>query len=204
MDVCGGYHKQMNTDETKVVLQKKMDTLSAKHLHELCLDPIRKRNYLIDALAIAVPILLLTARLLTTTYSWSKYIDGMADVLASLLLVLAALKVVYRWQEKAYTHSRLRDENISLGTQADALLRKGGQATSDSVEMFLLLVDRSERADREAVGNPRIGLKQQAYREALKEVDPGSTTTKCPHCNASPWVYKPGSCQVCGNMPVTT
>lgn len=191
----------MNAEETKQILQKKMDTLSAKHLHELCLEPIRKRNYLIDALAITVPILLLTARLLAKEHSWSVYIDAAADILATLLLALTVLKVIYGWQDKAIAHSRLRDENISLGTQADVLLRRGAKATSDSVEMFLQLIDRSEQADREAVGIPKTELKQRAYREALKEAELGSTTTICPYCRASPWHFKPGTCEVCGNTP---
>lgn len=191
----------MTSEETKTLLQKKMDTLCAKHLHEIYLAPLRKWSYAIDALAIAVPGLLLTARLLTKGLACGNYVDVLAEVAAAVLLALAIIKIVYGWQDKIITHSRLRDENIALGTQADALIRKGPAATSDSVNMFLLLLDRSEQADRDACGVPREALKQRAYREALKEVDPGSTETNCPYCKASPWSYKAGSCQVCGNTP---
>ena len=192
----------MTADQLQVVSQRKMDALSGKHLHELCLSPLRKWNYAVDALAITVPILLLVARLLAKGAAWGIYVDDVAEGLAAVLLVLAALKIIYGWQDKAIKHSRLRDENISLATQADALIRKGDTASSDSVEMFLMLVDRSEQADREALGTVGDAVKQKAYREALKEVAPGSTATVCPFCGASPWRFISGTCQVCGGAPV--
>ena len=193
----------MTEEQTKTLLQKKMDTLSAKHLHEIYLAPLQRSSVAVDALAIAVPGLLLTARLLTKGLAIGPFVDVVAESLAAVLLMLAIIKGVYGWQDKIIEHSRLRDENISLGTQADALIRKGPAATSDSVDMFLLLLDRSEQADRKAFGTPKEALKQRGYREALKEIDPGSTETKCPYCKASPWSYKAGNCQVCGNTPVT-
>jgi mobilome CxxCx(11)CxxC protein len=138
--------------DLEIILQKKTDALATKHLHQRRLGPLEQGNLLIDYLAIAVPILYVPVRYLAKGTGWQEIAEPLWEILAALLLALTALKIVYGWQESIKKHSKLRDENIFLASQADSLLRHVETLTTQSVESFLALADRTEAADREALG----------------------------------------------------
>jgi mobilome CxxCx(11)CxxC protein len=185
------------------VSQCKMDALSAKYLHERRLAKFRRFNSLVDYLAIAVPVLYLPARYLAKGTAESAFVEHMWEVLAAILLASVIFKMAYRWQERAEKHSRLLAENIALIGQVDYLLSNSQNPTPESIRWFTLIAEKLENDDRESFGIVKDREKKKAYREALKEVDPSSTETVCPRCHASPWDYKRGSCQLCGNTPRT-
>lgn len=180
--------------------QKRMDALAAKHLHEFRLSSFNRRNLWVDLLAIGVPVLFLTVRYLMKGTPAASIVETISEVLAAILLLLAIAKMVFGWQSLAEKHSKLIGENISLASQAEQLLNNADTATPDGAQWFLMLADNLEKADREALGVVEDEDRKRAYREALKEYSPGSTQV-CPECKASPWHYKPGSCQLCGNTP---
>jgi mobilome CxxCx(11)CxxC protein len=190
-------------DIQNVIHQKRMDALSTKHLHEFRLASLSRKNLAVDLLAIGVPVLYFPIRYLAKGTIYGAYIEALWELLAGVLAFCVVLKMVYKWQERAVQHSKLRDENISLASQAERLLQKTKSNLADESNGFMLLADKLEKDDREAFGG-RIEKKerQRAYREALKEFSPASTTP-CPECGASPLHYKPGSCQLCGNTPIT-
>lgn len=177
--------------------------MAAKHLHVWSLGNLRALNQSVDFLALAVPILFFPLRFLTkgtdiehrTEYAW--------EALAAILLVMVVLKLTFKWQEKIEEHSKLLGENLSLVHLADSLLSASSVST-ESGNLFLLMASKLEQADRESLGKSSATKKQSAYREALKEWNPGDVSTACPKCNASPWEYFPGNCQLCGNTPRPT
>lgn len=184
------------------IQQRKMDALAAKYLHEQRLAHLNRLTLVVDFLAVAVPILYFPARYTTKGTTLSTVIEFSFEISAALLLVLTVYKVMSRWQEKADRHNRLVAENISLTGQADYLLNSTNSISQNDINWFLILADNCEKADREALGVVKDRERKHAYREALKEYSPNSTDTTCPKCGASPWDYKPGSCQLCGNTPV--
>jgi len=131
---------------------------------------------------------------------YAKWVEIGWEIIAAALLCFVSMKIVYRWEERAQTHSRLLGENISLVRQADDLLLHTGELP-ETVQLFLRLAEISETADREAIGEATAEERQFAYREGLKEVEPGNVSITCPHCGSSPWNFKPGACQLCGNTP---
>jgi mobilome CxxCx(11)CxxC protein len=155
----------------------------------------------VDILAFGVPFLYLTLRLIFKGTIHEKAAEISWDVVAALLFILAILKLVLRWQERAQEHSRLLGENITLVGLADNLLLNQSTATAETIRYFNLLTERSEREDRESLGEVSPKDKQFAYREGLKESEPGNTAIVCPVCKSSPYQFTPGSCQVCGNTP---
>lgn len=136
-----------------------------------------------------------------TSYEWS--IELIWEILAGLLLAGTILKIAYRWQEQAQRHSKLLGQNIALVGQADNLLSEQSDISPESARLFSLLADQSEAEDRDILGQPLDKDKQFAYREALKEFEPGNSSAKCPQCKSSPWQFVPGSCQLCGNTPAS-
>ncbi len=179
------------------IRQKRFDSLAAKHLHVKRRTRLNWWNRLVDLLALAVPVSYFVVRYLSKGTEWQWIADGVWEIVAAALLVLVIIKINYRWEERAQLHSKLLGENISLVRQADGLLT--GTDISPSVQMFLSLADRSEKEDRDALGEPRDKDQQFAYCTALKEY--GGITVLCPVCQSSPWKFTPGSCQLCGNTP---
>jgi mobilome CxxCx(11)CxxC protein len=115
--------------------------------------------------------------------------------------VLVILKMSYRWQERAETHSKLLGQNISMAGQAYTFM-KTGEPSSETVALFRAAASTLEQQDREALGTVKPQDKHSAFREALKEFEPGDTAVTCPICKASPWRFTAGECQMCGNTSI--
>jgi mobilome CxxCx(11)CxxC protein len=179
------------------ITQKKFDSLCAKHLHVKRLSKLHGLSRLVDWLAVAVPAIYFAIRFSAKGTEYGPLAEHVWEGLAGLLIALAALKIAYGWQDRAEKHSKLLGENIALVGQAD-YLATDQNTSAESARLFLVLAERSETADREALGQPAEKARQFAYREALKECQPDAV---CPACNSSPWKFKIGSCQLCGNTP---
>lgn len=190
----------LNDSVVQTIRQKKVDSLAAKHLHVRSRVKLNRLNRIVDWLAISVPLLYFVPRFLAKGTPYDGPVEIGWEIIAAVLVCFVGMKIVYHWEERAQTHSRLLGENISLVRQADDLLLSTGQMP-ETVQLFLRLAERSETADREAIGEPSAEERQFAYREALKELEPGNVSVVCPQCGSSPWRFTRGSCQLCGNVP---
>lgn len=179
--------------------QERFNCLTAKVLH---IDALRKLNHKIlavDALAVIVPVLYFPVRYLgKDSWNAAAYFEGIWEFLAASLLAATIFKFVAKWQDRLNNHGKLLGENIALVNQAADLLNDVG-TTSASSKSFLALAERCTQADSELLGQPKPSKKQAAYREAMKEV--GGPSVICPVCHSSPWKFREGSCQACGNTP---
>jgi mobilome CxxCx(11)CxxC protein len=183
------------------IAQKRIDALCARILHERSLRTLRRLSLTVDVLALVVPVGYMTVRFLAKGTAYEPVAEFIWACVAAALLILSITKMVFKWTDKSQQHSRLIGENISLVTHANYLLSKSPSPDSDTAQLFFLFSDTIEKADRDLLGTPPATSKQNAYREALKEL--GHDVT-CPVCKASPWHYTPGSCQACGNTPAST
>lgn len=182
------------------VTQEKMNALTARVIHERRLTSLRRRILSLDILALVVPVSYFPIRFAAKGTSVAPYAEGIWFVLAALLVVLALLKLLFRIQDRAERHGRLIGENISLITHADRLLSRSTSPTRAEMEFFLYLADSIQKQDRDLLHDASMSEKQEAYRQALKEITPDGKA-RCPVCGASPWAFSPGSCQACGNTP---
>lgn len=189
----------MDDAVVKLINQKKLDSLAAKHLHVRSRTRLNRWNHFVDYLAIAVPILYFVPRFIAKGTSYAGRVEILWEFVAATLAAVVFLKINYHWEERAQTHSKLLGENISLVRQADELLLMTTGGIPETAQLFLRLAEKSESADREAIGELSQKDKQFAYRESLKEI--GDTSIRCPICHASPWKFLSGSCQLCGNTP---
>jgi mobilome CxxCx(11)CxxC protein len=188
-------------EATTELAQEKMNCLASKHLHVKALSKLTKRNDRIDYLAIAVPIAFYVVRYFFKGTPLEGVAEFLWEILALILLLSVLSKMAFKWQEKAGLHSRLLGENIQLAAQADMLFKQE-RPPQEAMALFRSIAGRLEQDDREALRDETNEAKQFAFREGLKEFTPGDSTTTCPKCNTSPWDYKPGNCQMCGNTPV--
>ncbi|HMG72015.1 MAG TPA: mobilome CxxCx(11)CxxC protein [Pyrinomonadaceae bacterium] len=178
------------------ITQKKLEALCAKHLHIKRLAWLRRWNRAVDFAAIGVPGFYFVFRYLAKGREAGPYVETSWEILAASLVLLVLAKIVFHWEERAKRHSQLLGENIALVRQADNLLATRRTDLSEGVQLFFALVEKTDLADNEAFGIPAEKDSQFAYRQGLKELK-----GVCQHCKSSPWDYKPGSCQVCGNTP---
>src|ERR1019366_5627291 len=189
----------MDDSIVQTIKQKKLNSLAAKHLHVRSRADLNRLNRFVDWLAISVPILYFVPRFIAKGTGYAVPVEIGWESIAAILVAFVGAKIAYRWEERAQTHSKLLGENISLVRQADDLLLMGEVGIPESAQLFLRLAEKSESADREAIGEPSQKDKQFAYREGLKEF--GGVSVTCPLCRASPWKFTAGSCQLCGNTP---
>lgn len=182
------------------IRQEKLNALVAIQLHQYSIRNLQRRNQLIEFLTIAVPVFFLVPRLLAKGMFLANFVDGFGEILAAALLVLAILKLAYKWQDKEVLHSTLSRRNLDIVYEADRILGNK-TASHETVEQFLNRTKDMNAEDENILSNTRRNDKQTAYREALKKFDRNRVSTPCPICGADPWKFSPGVCQACGGTP---
>ena len=183
------------------VRQKKLDALYAIQLHRQQIDKLQQRNRFVESLSIAVPVFYLTPRLLARGTVGEGLVDNIGEILAAILLVLAILKLVNKWQDNEIKHSILLRRNRTIVYESDRLLER--RITSpDVIDQFLSRVKDISDEDEALLPENKTSLKekQKAYRKALMELSPGDTNL-CYACNANPLYFTPGNCKTCGGTP---
>lgn len=190
----------LNQENVNKIRQQKLNALVAIQLHRQKIRTLQKRNRIIESLSIAVPVFYLTPRLLAKGTLFANVIDNAGEILAAILLVLALLKLVNKWQDDEIRHAIISRRNADTDYEAERLLQSQ-TANSEAVEQFLRRVNDVNAEDENLLSDVKAENKQKAYREALKQFNP-STLTLCPICGADPWKFIPGSCEACGGTPV--
>lgn len=186
----------MNEQQIK---QIRLNALSAKYIHTKEMRRWKRYNLTIDILTFIVPVLLLVFPILHIDRLFGISIDSVNGVLSVLLLTLAVLKLLVRIPDRIEKYQRLLTENITLANEAQNILLNAS-ARADKNRLYQQ-AQTLEIEDQELIGNVRKKLVREAYREALKELDLGDSSIVCPVCKASPWIFKKGNCEACGNTP---
>jgi mobilome CxxCx(11)CxxC protein len=192
-------------DQTTIteIEQIRLDNLAAKYLHQKKIATLNNLNQFVDALALLVPVLYFPMRYEAKDTCWQSGVEKSWEFLAALLLAFTIWRLIRKWQDSAQAASRYMGVNITIASEAARLLRATDSVSPAEVDMFRRLADQSEHDDRQSLASVQDKDKQTAYHEALKEFAPGGDT-RCFKCNASPWEYRPGTCQICGNTPGRT
>lgn len=159
----------------------------------------KRYNLTIDILTFIVPVLLLIFPILQVEMLFGISINSVNGVLSVLLLTLAALKLLVRIPGRIEKHQRLLTKNIAVANESQNILLKSSALTDHN--WLFRQAQALEVEDQEIIGNVSKKLAREAYRESLKELELGNTSIVCPVCKASPWIFKKGSCEACGNTP---
>lgn len=180
------------------IRQQKLNALVAIYLHEQRIAKLKKKSLLVEFLSLAVPAFYIVPRFLSKGTSLAFFIEVIGEILAATLLVLAILKLVYKWQDDEIRHSIMRRRNSDIVFEADQLLKK--RNTNDAiVEQFLRRVKDIDDEDDDLLLGTTKKKEQTAYRKALKKMEGRSAA--CPVCGANLWRFKEGSCNACGGTP---
>lgn len=179
------------------VLQIRTDALVAEYIYAEKLSKLGYISTLIVCLTVLTPIMFSAAILVAKGTEYESAINIASIVLSAALLSLSVLSLILKLDQKRESFLIARRSNIYVSSEALKLLEK------DDAELswFYNYLAEMDSRDQENIGNATEKLKQKAYRHSLKKLMPGQSNIVCSVCLASPFKFKAGSCQVCGNTP---
>lgn len=181
------------------IKQLRINALSAKYIHTKEIKRWKLYNVAIDVLTLIVPILLLIFPILQIEEVSGISATDATGVFSILLLSLAVLKLIIKIPDKIEKHQQLLMKNIAIANEAQNILLN--PVSNLAGEGFYRKVQELDVEDQEIIGNVNKKISREAYRESLKELEPDNISIVCPVCKASPWKFKKGSCEACGNTP---
>jgi len=179
------------------VKQIRTDSLVAEYIYSHKLWWIGFFSLVINILTIIVPILFSAVLLLGKGTTCEDLLNTISVLVSAVLLSLVILNLLLKNEQKREAYIIGRRSNIYVSNEALKLIE---EIDANLTWFYNYLVEMDSK-DQENIGNVSSGLKKKAYRYSLKKLFPGRNDVVCSICNASPFLYKKGSCQVCGNTP---
>lgn len=183
----------------KRVEQIRTDALVAKSLYTKRLRVANAFKVAINVLIIITPILFIAAQYLTKGSAFAGFTDTAAFIGSVLLLCLAIYTLIINLDSKIQKYVIGIKNNVYVASEALKLIN---EASDEKLNWFYTYVAEMDTVDADILSGSTDKERQKAYRAALMQLNPGDNSVVCPICNASPFRYKKGSCQVCGNTPI--
>jgi len=188
----------MITDSLKKDLQQvRLNGLCAKYIHRRLLTIPSWGKLAVDIITFAVPIVILAPKLILKDPSYQTTIEAGDVIITILLFILSAASKTLNWENLITSHRGLISKNIRISNQALELLTDE-KTNDEAVTWFLRLAKEPDTEEEALFEDVSKKLKQEAYREALKEYAPSSPEANCQVCGMSVWKYEPGNCIACG------
>ena len=177
--------------------QTKINATSAKILHRKGLNKLEKLNIAFLVVTLIVPLLFIIAQFVTKGTECEKLMNNVSFGMSLLLLAVTILSIILKITDKITIHKIGMKNNIFVANECDTV----ANLPTKEQEWFFRYVNEIDNNDIETFSGISEEEKKDTYREALKEIEPGNHLITCPVCNSSPWKYKKGNCQLCGNTP---
>lgn len=183
---------------SKRLEQIRTEALAAEFIYTRKIRTLSNLSTAINLLTILLPILVLTSSFILKGTQYEKCADIASVIIGSILLCLVIASLIFKIDQKKENYNLSRRENNIIASDAIDYMEDG---TTDESELkwFYKYVANVDSRDKENVGEVDIKLKQEAHREALKRLIPGSADVVCSVCNSSPFNFKKGDCGICGN-----
>ncbi len=175
--------------------QIKINAISAKILHIRYLKKYNIANNIFIALTIIVPILFIGAQYIAKGTESEDIVNIFSLVMSLILISVSILCLIYRLSDKTSLHKTGLSNNLRIIQECDNL-----KVTPEpELKWFYQYVTEFDRFDIEIFSEIKDKDRKFAYRQALKELEPGNHTILCPICKSSPWKFVSGNCELCGN-----
>ncbi|MCI1006494.1 mobilome CxxCx(11)CxxC protein [Herbaspirillum sp. C7C8] len=179
------------------LLQARTDALAAEYIYAEKLRDLGYVSTSITILTVIVPIIFSAALLITKGGPYEVQFNIASILLSAVLLSVSILSLILKLEQKRESYLIGRRSNIYVSSEALKLLGKD----EAELEWFYTYLAEMDAKDQENIGQVSDGFKQKAYRHSLKKLMPGQTDIVCSICSASPFTFKAGTCQLCGNTP---
>lgn len=177
--------------------QAKLNAISARHLHQNGLFRYGLLNNIFLILTVIVPILFIIAQYISKGTAYENVINIISLVLSIVLIAACVLSLILQVSDRIVTYKMGIKNNLYVANECDNV----ANASADELKWFFRYLSEIDNQDHTTFAKLDEKQRQAAYRQALKEFEPGNYTITCPICHASPWEYKEGDCQLCGNTP---
>lgn len=179
------------------ISQIRTDALTAEFIYTTKLGRIAIFSGFISLLTIVLPILMTSALLIAKGTPSEALLNGLSIAMGAVLLSLAVCSLIFRLDQKRENYLTGRRSNLYVANESLRMMDEN----SDKLMWFFNYVVEMDSKDQEFIGRVSEGLRRKSYRHALMRLVPGSSDVVCAACKASPFVFKKGDCQVCGNKP---
>ncbi|MEZ5044730.1 MAG: hypothetical protein R2828_32840 [Saprospiraceae bacterium] len=180
---------------TDKLRQTKLNAITAKILHRKSKSKYEWFNVFFSILTVIVPILFIIAQYVTKGTTSEALINNISFSLSLTLIAVTVLALLLKITDRITTHKVGIKNNLYVANECDNL----SSLVDNELEWFYRYVTEIDNQDLDTFAGVTDKTKRKTYREALKEFSPGDHTITCPVCNSSPWEYKKGDCQLCGN-----
>ncbi len=177
------------------VQQTRLNAISAKILHQKKKNSYERLNKIFLGLTLIVPLVFIIAQFITKATPYEPLVNYISFGLSILLMSLSILALILKVNDKITVHKMGIKNNIFVTNECIRIV----DLPENEQEWFFRYVSEIDHSDADVFAGISAEEKRETYREALKELEPGNHTIKCPMCNSSPWNYKKGDCQLCGN-----
>lgn len=184
------------------IIQVRTDALAAEFIYTKKLNSIKIVSTLSSALTVLLPILFSAALLIYKGTPNEPFVNTISIILSAVLLVITIATFILELERKKENYLIGRRLNIAVANDALKLLDKN--TGEQELSWFFEYIREMDAKDLENTGGVGSSLKKEAYRSALERLYPGSNNTVCSVCKASPFTFKKGACQLCGNTPGKT
>lgn len=184
----------------KRIAQIRTDALVAKFVYMRRLNKANLVKIIVTALTIITPILFIATQSLTKNSAAESATNIAAFIGSVLLLCLAIYTLIINLDSKIQEYVIGKKNNIDVASEASKLINESDE---EKLSWFYKYIAQMDSIDTGSLSDAKNEEKQDAYREALKQLYPGDNSVICPICGASPFRYKPGNCQTCGNTPIS-
>lgn len=175
--------------------QTKLNAISAKILHRKGKNRFERLNILFLVMTLIVPLFFIIAQYITKGTAYESLLNYVSFSLSLILIAISFLSLILKITDKLTTHKIGMKNNIFIANECDSI----GKLTEKEQEWFFRYVNEIDTNDIDTFAGISEEKRKETYREALKEIEPGNHDVTCPICKSSPWKYKQGDCQLCGN-----
>jgi len=178
--------------------QIKLNAIVAKILHNTKIKKYGLSRSIFSFISISIPIII-TAIMFFSKGSDTESLVSIVSFIVSIGVVLwGIVMLIANIDEKYFSHKIQASKNIDVANEAENILG-ARDLPQETVQWFTKYSSQIDEKDNEILNGIKEDKKREAYRNALKEFEPGNHEIKCPICGKSPWKYNPGNCQLCGN-----
>lgn len=178
--------------------QTKLNATSAKILHRKGKNKFGRLNVLFLVLTLIVPLFFIIAQYVTKGTEYEFLMNNVSFGLSLVLIAISFLSLILKITDRITTHKIGMKNNIFISNECDSI----GKLSEKEQEWFFRYVNEIDNNDIDTFAGISDKKRKETYREALKEIEPGNHEITCPICNSSPWKYKKGDCQLCGNTEI--
>jgi len=180
------------------IQQTKLNALSAKILHSKGKAKYEMLNNIFLVLTVIVPLLFIIAIYVSKGTTSENAVNIVSFGLSVVLIAASVLSLIWKVSDKIAIHQLGIKNNIYIANECD----NAGQLNDAELSWFFRYVAEMDTQDKDTFAKVPDEIRKTTYREALKEFEPGNYTIVCPICGNSPWKFKKGDCQLCGNLTI--